>query len=158
MADDAVKPSVKISNDVSLAAIDAMDVPQEAVKSTQTPVGVSASNWLYSLLTLALIVGLILALAWVTKRAGGIKTMGGRDIKVLSAMPVGSRERIALIEVKGKQIVVGLTANSVNHLHTFSDEELNAYEEMSRTQTETKSDFAQKFQTMLSRSQRQSND
>lgn len=151
-AEPVLEPTAATSTSVSPHSSE-ISVSQAPAQDVQRPVGVSASNWLYSLMTLGLIIALILVLAWLAKRAGGIKTMGGRDIRVLSAMPVGSRERIALIEVKGKQIVVGLTTNSVNHLHTFSDEELDAYEETSRTQTENKSDFAQKFQSILSRSQ-----
>ncbi len=44
---------------------------------------------------------------------------GGQVIKVLSAAPVGSRERVLLLEVHGRQMLVGVTSNSVTPLHVF---------------------------------------
>jgi len=78
-----------------------------------------ASSWPVVILTLLGMVALILLMAWFAKRFGSISGMGGRDIQVLSAMSVGSREKIALIDVKGTQLLIGVTANSINQLHTF---------------------------------------
>ncbi len=70
---------------------------------------------------LMLIIGLIFALAWLLKKLGNGSLVGNSHIKVVANMPLGTRERIALIEVGGKQMLVGVTAQQINHLHTFDD-------------------------------------
>jgi len=79
------------------------------------------SNWPVVLIVLLGMIGLIFALAWFVKRFGGLNFSGNRDIKVVSAVPVGTRERIALIDVKGHQFLIGVTAQQITHLHSFDE-------------------------------------
>ena len=97
-----------------------LSVPAVTASAGVGKVSVSeTSGWPTVLLTLLGIVGLILLMAWFAKRFGRLSSMGGREIKVLSAMPVGNREKIALIDVKGTQILIGVTAHTINKIHTF---------------------------------------
>lgn len=71
---------------------------------------------------LLLIIGLIFALAWLLKKLGNGSLVGNAHIKLVANMPLGTRERIALIEVGGKQMLLGITAQQISHLHTFDEE------------------------------------
>lgn len=108
-----------------------------------------ASNWPLVLLTLLGIIVLIMVMAWMAKRMGGLGAMGVRGMKVVSVLPLGNREKVALIDVNGKQILVGVTAHNINHLQTFDQPVVQAPEAAS-------GDFAQKLQKILSGQQESS--
>jgi len=66
---------------------------------------------------LAVVTALIFALAWCVKKLGTGNFMQQNGLKLLGSMPVGSREKVVLIEVNNTQILLGVTASSVNKLH-----------------------------------------
>lgn len=80
--------------------------------------GVSSANPFSVLFALALILALIFASAWVMKRLGGIN-VSGNGMKVLTGMSVGPREKVLLLEVGDKQILIGVASGNVSHLQTF---------------------------------------
>jgi flagellar protein FliO/FliZ len=68
---------------------------------------------------LLLVVSLILLLAWIARRIGGIQLQNAGAIKVLSMLQVGNKERIALVQVGNKQLLIGIAPGRVNTLHVF---------------------------------------
>jgi flagellar protein FliO/FliZ len=66
-------------------------------------------------ISLALVLGAILALALLYKKMQ-LKMPGNRHFKVVATLAVGPKERILVIELQGKQRVIGVTAHSVNFL------------------------------------------
>ena len=68
---------------------------------------------------LVVTLGLVFACAFLARRFGGGGVRSSQVIKVLAAAPIGSRERILLLEVHGRQLLVGTTANMVTALHVF---------------------------------------
>lgn len=73
-------------------------------------------------LALALIVALVVALGYVVKRLnhGGLRNAG--DIKVVATTYLGPKERILLVEVNGRQILLGVNAQSIRALSEFETE------------------------------------
>jgi len=65
--------------------------------------------------SLTLVILLVLGLGWLFKKLT-LRLPGGRHIKVVTAMPLGQRERLLVIEIQGKQRVIGVTPHSVNFL------------------------------------------
>jgi len=84
-----------------------------------SPIG-SGGHLLNVTLGLMAIIGLIFALSWFVKRFTQGAISGNSHIKMLSAMPLGTRERIVLIEVGNEQLLLGVTASTVNTLHVLS--------------------------------------
>nr|WP_246624844.1 flagellar biosynthetic protein FliO [Oceanobacter mangrovi] len=77
---------------------------------------------------LVLVLGLILLLAWLAQRLrarGGMAAFQGgkQPIRVVASQALGMKERIAVVEVGGKQLVLGITAQQINLL-TELDEPL----------------------------------
>ncbi|WP_158014702.1 flagellar biosynthetic protein FliO [Salinivibrio kushneri] len=74
------------------------------------------------LLSLGLVLGLIFALAWLLRR---LKVPGlaqqSDGITIVSQLAVGQKERILVVDIHGEQLVVGVTANSVNVLKTLDN-------------------------------------
>lgn len=106
---------------------------------------IGAGQWIKLLLGMAAILLLIFGSAWMVKRLGGMSASGGGTIKVLAVLPLGTRERVALIEVGGQQILIGVTAQQVTTLHTFSEAVVKA------TDNPKNSEFAQKLHRLMSR-------
>jgi flagellar protein FliO/FliZ len=65
------------------------------------------------LLSLGLVVGFILAAAWVVRRMPlGLGRASG-PLKVLAALPLGPRERLVLVEAKGEQLLIAVSPAGV---------------------------------------------
>lgn len=78
-----------------------------------------AGELLRVLLSLAGIVVLIFGAGWVGRRLQGRQFAGGRRLRCLETLPVGSRERVLLLEVEGQRVLVGVGAGGVRTLHVY---------------------------------------
>jgi len=71
---------------------------------------------------LLLILAIIFSLAWLLKRMGqGGGMMANNAIKIAASLPLGTRERIVLVDVGGKQLLLGMTPTSITTLHAFDE-------------------------------------
>lgn len=72
------------------------------------------------MLGLLLVVGLIFFLAWVFRRANFVpgQTTG---MRVIASLPLGARERAVLVQCGEKQLLLGVSAGSVQLLAQFDE-------------------------------------
>lgn len=110
--------------------------------TTAAPIG-SGRHLVSVTLALMGIVGLIFALSWFVKRFSHGGFTAGSTIKILSSMPLGTRERIVLIDAGGQQILLGITATNINTLHVFETPIVVD------NKAEAQSDFSRKLMTIL---------
>ena len=80
--------------------------------SAATP---SSMTLMKIVITLALVVVLVIGLGWLFKKLS-LRLPGTKHIKVISSLPLGQRERILVIEMQGKQRVIGVTPHNINLL------------------------------------------
>ena len=66
-------------------------------------------------LTLSIVVAIVLVLGWLFKKLT-LRLPGSKHIKIISSMPLGPKERLLVIEMQGKQRVLGMTAHNINLL------------------------------------------
>jgi flagellar protein FliO/FliZ len=66
-----------------------------------------------------LVLGLIFFCAWLARRFGLQRLGGSGLVKIVSSAPVGTRERVVVVEVAGTWLVLGVTASQVNTLHSL---------------------------------------
>ena len=73
------------------------------------------------IMNLILVLLIIAVCAWVYSR--GQHRLAGSDqgLKVVASHQVGSRERIVVMQVGNEQVMLGITATSINHLHTLTE-------------------------------------
>lgn len=72
------------------------------------------------LVSLLGVVALIFFVGWLSRRAQARVRPGGRKIRVIESMPVGIKDRVMLIEVGGKQLLVGASpAGGLRTLHVL---------------------------------------
>ena len=69
---------------------------------------------------LVLVIILIFVLAWLVKKINPTQGGCGKDITILSSIPVLGNARLCLIRVGAKDILVGVTSQQVTHIQTFS--------------------------------------
>uniref|UniRef100_A0A486XXA3 Flagellar protein n=1 Tax=Rheinheimera sp. BAL341 TaxID=1708203 RepID=A0A486XXA3_9GAMM len=90
-------------------------------------------------LSLAIVVAIVLVLGWLFKKLT-LRLPGSRHIKIISTMPLGPKERLLVIEIQGKQRVLGVTSQSINLLFEL---------ENSLPEEKLASDFHTQLQSLL---------
>ncbi|WP_144776073.1 flagellar biosynthetic protein FliO [Marinobacter maritimus] len=121
---------------------------EEIAKTIQSSPG-RTSDTLGTLLSLGAgllaVIAVIYGCAWIIRRMNGMTGMNNNAIKVVSVMAIGARERIALIEVGGQQILLGITPSAIRTLQIFEEPIVDASNPAS-------GDFARRLQGMIGKS------
>ena len=71
--------------------------------------------------SLLLVFACLFGLMFLLRKMNGVPAIDRKVIRVLGSVKLGSREKIALIEAGGQQLLVGIAAGSVNSLHVFQN-------------------------------------
>ena len=107
-----ISGAVLLSGKVQAAASDAI-----LAEST-----VELSAFLKMFAGLVAVVALIFVLAWLSRKMKFVQNMtSGYQIKNLASLSLTTREKICLIEVGDKQVLVGIAPGRVNQLHVFDE-------------------------------------
>jgi flagellar protein FliO/FliZ len=117
-----------------LAQDTATAVAKETAKAPATLPGIGQI-----VISLALVIGLVVLLAFFYKKMQ-LKMPGSKHFRVVATLNVGTRERLLVIEMQGKQRVIGVTANNVNFLFEL---------ETPLTEEKLASDFHTQLQSFL---------
>lgn len=80
-----------------------------------------AGNLIQTTLGLMFILALIGGAAWLMKRYGNIKVGAQGRMKIIGALSLGTRERVVLLEVGNKQLVVGIAPGHITTLHVLDE-------------------------------------
>ena len=76
--------------------------------------------------SLLVVIGTIVVLGWLYSRS---KLSGGSAsdaINIVASRALGSKERLVVVEVGGKQLLVGMTASELRTLHVFESPVVDA--------------------------------
>ncbi len=102
-----------------------LPVAATAVLADQEPVQLSPPVNVPTLLefgsSLLLVIAAIFLVGWFYARVQGMRGGSSKVINILASQSLGSKERIVLVEVGDKQIVVGMTSTSLQTLHIFDE-------------------------------------
>lgn len=93
-------------------------------------------------LALVFIVALIFAVSWFIRRFGSGAFVQAGQMKIVAALPLGTRERLMLVDVAGKQLLLGVTATQINCLHEFAEPVITG-------EAAGSSDFSRKLMAIL---------
>lgn len=69
--------------------------------------------------SLLLVLGVVALVAWLLKRVQLPQQGAGRQLKVVSSIAVGQRERVVVVEIQDTWLVLGVAAGQVQTLHTL---------------------------------------
>jgi flagellar protein FliO/FliZ len=107
-----------LASGAAVAADPSRPFASPAVVDTATPPGVGSLGQVT--LSLALVLALIFATAWVARRMRGLNRASTDAMDVISTLPLGQKERAVLVRV-GKQILLGVAPGRVTTLHVLSE-------------------------------------
>jgi len=124
-------------------------VSAQAIASAQStplpaqPVIPSSQDQLIEVvIALGIVLALIYGLAWLVKRKQVVTGLTNVPMKTLGVLPMGVKEKIILVEVGGKQLLLGMTPTNINTLATFDEPIIDVKEQHSRS-------FSQKLKSIL---------
>jgi flagellar protein FliO/FliZ len=94
---------------------------QVSIPAPSAPVTTPASLMVNVGGALCFILLFILAIAWLVRRFNltSLKHPGQRLLSVKSQCSLGQKAQVAVVEIEGKWLVLGVTAEQVTHLHTL---------------------------------------
>lgn len=81
-----------------------------------------ASALLRTAWALLVVVGLILALYGLSKKRLFLGKISGNAIKIIEMRPLQPKSSLALVEVRGREYLLGISANSIHLLAELPDE------------------------------------
>lgn len=113
-------------------------------KNTSLPVDtVNTGSILQMFFGLAVVVALILSVAWFMRRMGQFQGHANSKMKVIAGLSVGQRERVLLIEVGDTQLLVGTAPGTIRTLHVFDEPVVTAETGLAQVT------FAERLNTVL---------
>jgi flagellar protein FliO/FliZ len=114
-----------------------------ASKNPPLPALVDGSSVLHMLLGLMVVIALIFLCAFFVRRLNGLTITNRQMMRIVAALPLGTREKIVLIEVGKQQLLLGLAPGSITTLHVLTEPvELTS-------NTMPANDFVRKLQSIL---------
>ncbi|WP_034641508.1 flagellar biosynthetic protein FliO [Chitinilyticum aquatile] len=81
--------------------------------------GSSFAAMLQVALALVIVLGLIVVGAWLMRRFSLLPRAANGQLRVVSGVMVGTRERVVIVELGETWLVLGVTGEQVNLLHTL---------------------------------------
>lgn len=105
----------------------------------------SADQMIKMVLGLLFVLVLIFLLAWLFKKYLGAGFISNAALKTIAGVSVGQKERVVLVQVGERQIVVGVASGQVNLLHL-----VEKGEEVKLSGEPNKGLFAEKLKQSLS--------
>ncbi|WP_111639202.1 flagellar biosynthetic protein FliO [Marinomonas shanghaiensis] len=83
-------------------------------------VSVASSVWKI-VISLIVVIAFIPACLWLMKRFQFAQMkLGQSEIKIVNVQSLGTKEKLMLVEVEGERLLIGVTAQSITHLKSFS--------------------------------------
>ena len=96
------------------------DSAQKSLATGGLPTSDLTSAAIRMVLGLAVVLGLLGATAWVSRRFRVGPGLRGGLIEVVSSLSLGARERVVLIRVGGDQVLVGVSPSGMRTLHVLN--------------------------------------
>lgn len=116
---------------------------EEAAGGPTLPAVVGSDEILNMAGSLMLIIGAIVVVGWLYLRVKGTHGHNAGFIKILAAQPLGSKERILLVEVANQQLVLGVTSTQIQTLYVL-EQSID-----STASVHTTSRFAERLRTAI---------
>jgi flagellar protein FliO/FliZ len=83
------------------------------------PDPVGAGGMVQVVLGLLLVIGMIVGVAWLTRRFGNFQADASGALRVIGGLSMGPRERVVLVQVGDRQLLLGVAPGRVSTLHVL---------------------------------------
>lgn len=101
------------------AGLASLAFPLMAATPASVPQTSLFSHTMQAGLALMLVLALIVGSAWLMRRFSLLPGSAGGQLRVVSGAMVGNRERVVIVEVRDTWLVLGVTSQNINVLHTL---------------------------------------
>lgn len=78
-------------------------------------------SYLHIILNMLLVIGLIIVCMFTLKKIRAVKYANNKSIRVVNVVPIGTKEKIILVEVNNTTLVLGATPNHIETLYVFNE-------------------------------------
>lgn len=86
-----------------------------------SPSVIQHTNYLHLVFGLCLVIVIFFVVAFLLKKINMSGAPSSSALKVLAGLPLGTKEKIILIEAGKKQILIGVCQGNINTLHVFDE-------------------------------------
>lgn len=138
---------ISIAINLGLLWLWALPVMAETAEKSKGPLisePVGAGDFLQMFFGLLLVLGVIFGMAWFIRRMGSFQQVSHGALRILGGLSVGQRERIVLIQVGDKQLLIGLAPGQIRTLHV-----LEQTVSVNTGKADTGMSFADRLQSVL---------
>jgi len=119
-------------------------IEKESKQAVSTVSSTHVLNWSLGLI---MVLGLFFVCIWLMKKMGAIPLNSKENMRVVSGLSLGMREKLVLVQIGEKQLLLGVTPGRVEKLLVLEGED-KLYR--STQGNNTGSDFSQKFKQIMS--------
>lgn len=95
------------------------------VATAQSSTASATTGLLQIVAALGVVIAVMLAMAWFMKRVGGLSPLHRLPMKVISAVSLGNRERVVVVEVADQWLVLGVTTQQITMLSSLPKQDTN---------------------------------
>jgi flagellar protein FliO/FliZ len=100
-----------------------VDVPKQTVRT------VSSGDMLHWSVGLLIVLGIFFLCVWGMRKLGAITVNSAGKMRVVGGLSLGMREKVILVQVGKKQLILGVTPGRIDTLHVLEgDDCLNSSE------------------------------
>lgn len=92
-------------------------LPKQASKT------VSSADMLQWMLALMLVLAAFFALVWLMRKSGGLALINRGQLAIVAGLSLGMREKLVLVKVGEKQLLLGVTAGRIDKLLELEGEQ-----------------------------------
>jgi len=104
-------------------AVPGVDVPKQTVRT------VSSGDMLHWSVGLLIVLAIFFLCAWGIRKLSGITANSTGKMRVIGGLSLGMREKVILLQVGKKQLILGVTPGRIDALHVLEgDDCLNSSE------------------------------
>lgn len=98
-------------------AIPGADVPKQPVRT------VSTGDMLHWSVGLLIVLGIFFLCVWGMRKLSGITINSQEKMRVVGGLSLGMREKIVLLQVGKKQLILGVTPGRIDALHVLEGDD-----------------------------------
>ncbi len=95
----------------------AVDLPKQSVRT------VSSGDMLHWSVGLLIVLGIFFFCVWGVRKISGITVNGAEKMRVIGGLSLGIREKVVLLQVGKKQLVLGVTPGRIDTLHVLEGDD-----------------------------------
>jgi flagellar protein FliO/FliZ len=122
-------------------AVPGVDAPKQAART------ISSGDILQWIAGLLIVLSIFFLCAWAIRKLSGVSVYGSDKMRIIGGLSLGMRERVVLLQVGKKQLILGVTPGRIDMLHVLEGDDCLIKEEPAAKIMDT--GFAQKLAQVM---------